>query len=258
MPHAAWLPDAPWYVLAAVPFVIFAAYTVFGATGFGSSIISVPVLAHWFPLTFAVPVVTTLDCAAVLNASFRQWRRAERRELARLLPTMFAGIALGTTLLVNLPRGPALLALGVFVAAYGIHLLVGRRQWKNARPYWAWPIGLFGGVFSVMFGTGGPIYMIYLAARIDDKTALRATSSLLVTISVLIRTGVFVGTGLLLKAPVLVAAAVLLPLMFAGYYAGNRLHFALSRAGVLKLIAGLLAVNGVSLVVRAVALLKSE
>jgi uncharacterized membrane protein YfcA len=110
----------------------------------------------------------------------------------------------------------------------------------------------------VMFGTGGPIYMIYLAARIDDKTALRATSSLLVTISVLIRTGVFVGTGLLLKAPVLVAAAVLLPLMFAGYYAGNRLHFALSRAGVLKLIAGLLAVNGVSLVVRAVALLKSE
>ena len=32
---------------------------VFGATGFGSSIISVPVLAHWFPLTFAVPVVAT-------------------------------------------------------------------------------------------------------------------------------------------------------------------------------------------------------
>jgi len=258
MPLAAWLPEAPWYVLAAIPLVIFAAYTVFGATGFGSSIISVPMLAHWFPLTFAVPLVTALDCAATANASFRQWRRAQFREIGRLLPTMLAGIALGTTLLVNLPRGPALLALGVFVAAYGAYLLAGKREWKAVRPYWAWPIGLFGGVFSVMFGTGGPIYMIYLAARVDDKTALRATSSILVTISVLIRTSVFLGTGLLLKAPVLVAAAVLLPLMFAGYFAGNRLHFALSRAGVLKLIAGLLAVNGVSLIVRAVALLRAE
>jgi uncharacterized membrane protein YfcA len=231
---------------------------VFGATGFGSSIISVPVLAHWFPLTFVVPVVTALDCAATANASFRQWRRAELRELTRLLPTMLAGIALGTTLLVNLPRGPAMLALGVFVAAYGIHLVIGRRQWRNARPYWAWPIGLFGGVFSVMFATGGPIYMIYLAARIDDKTALRATSSILVTVSVLIRTGVFVATGLLLKAPVLAAAAVLLPLMLAGYFAGNRLHFALSRLGVLKLIAGLLAINGGSLIVRAGALMRGD
>ena len=258
MSLAAWLPDAPWYVLAVIPFVIVAAYTVFGATGFGSSIIAVPVLAHWFPLTFAVPLLTALDCVSTANASLRQWRQAEFREIGRLLPTMLAGIALGTTLLVNLPRGPALLALGVFVAAYGAYLLVGQRRWTAVRPYWAWPIGLFGGVFSVMFGTGGPIYMIFLAARIHDKTALRATSSILVTVSVMIRTGVFVVTGLLLEAPVLVAAALLLPLMFAGYFVGNRLHFALSRAGVLKLIAVLLAINGVSLVVRAVALLRAD
>ena len=258
MPLAAWLPDAPWYVLAAIPFVIAAAYTVFGATGFGSSIIAVPMLAHWFPLTFAVPLVTALDFVSTLNASLRQRRDANLREIGRLLPTMIIGIALGTTLLVNLPRGPALLALGVFVAAYGTYLLVGQREWKAVRPHWAWPIGLAGGVFSVMFGTGGPIYMIFLAARIHDKTELRATSSVLVTISVCIRVGVFVATGLLLQVPILVAAGLLLPLMFAGYYLGNRLHFALSRGGVLKLIAGLLAVNGVSLIVRAVGLMRED
>lgn len=258
MSLAAWLPDAPWYVLAAIPFVIVIAYTVFGATGFGSSIISVPMLAHWFPLTYAVPLITALDCVSTANASLRQWRCADRRELGRLLPTVLVGIALGTTLLVNLPRGPALLALGVFVAAYGTYVLVGQREWRAVRPYWAWPLGLCGGVFSVLFGTGGPFYMIYLSARIRDKTALRATSSVLVTISVFIRTGVFLGTGLLLKAPVLVAVALLLPLMFAGYFAGNRLHYTLSRSGVLKLIAGLLAINGVSLVVRAFAVLGAD
>jgi len=255
MPLHAWLPDAPWHVLAAVPFVIVAAYTVFGATGFGSSLIAVPLLAHAFPLTFAVPLVTALDGAAVVNASLRQWRRADFREIRRLLPTMLIGVALGTTLLVNLPRGPALLALGVFVTAYGTYLLTGRREWKAVRPFWAWPIGLFGGVFSVMFGTGGPIYMIYLAARVADKTALRATSSLLITVSVLVRVTVFVFTGLLLHMPVLVSAAVLVPLMFAGYLIGNRLHFALSRAGVMRLIAALLALNGVLLITRALAML---
>ena len=254
---SAWLPDAPWYVLAALPFVMLAAYTVFGATGFGSSIIAVPALAHVFPLTFAVPLVTALDCAAAANASLRQWRRAEFAEIRRILPTMLVGIAAGTTLLVNLPRAPALLALGVFVAAYGAYTLMGPREWRAVRPFWAWPIGLFGGVFSVMFGTGGPIYMVYLSARVGDKTALRATSSVLVTISVAVRTAVFLATGLLTHAPLLVTAAVLLPVMFGGYALGNRLHFALTRAGVMRLIALLLVGNGALLVARAVGLLRA-
>jgi uncharacterized membrane protein YfcA len=249
---SAWLPDAPWYVLAAVPFVVLAAYVVFGATGFGSSIISVPMLAHWFPLTFAVPLVTALDCVATINASYRQWRRADFAEFRRIVPTMLIGIVVGTTVLFTLPRAPALLALGVFVVAYGVHSLVGgQREWKAVRPFWAWPVGLIGGMFSAVFGTGGPIYMIYLAARIHDKTALRATSFLIITVSVILRTTVFIVTGLLLNLPVVVAAVVLLPLMFVGYYLGNRVHLALSRAGVMKVIAALLVINGASLIVRA-------
>ena len=137
MSLAALLPDVPWYVLALVPFVIVAAYTVFGATGFGSSIIAVPVIAHWLPLTFAVPLLTALDFVSVVNASFRQWRQADRAEVLRLLPPMLIGIAAGATLLVNLPRGAALLALGLFVAAYGTYLLVGQRTWRALRPAWA-------------------------------------------------------------------------------------------------------------------------
>ena len=84
--------DLPWHVLVAVPLIVLAGYTVFGATGFGSSIIIVPALAHWFALT-------------------------------AIVPPMLLGIAAGALLLFNLPRAPALLALGVFVAAYGAYLL---------------------------------------------------------------------------------------------------------------------------------------
>ena len=252
------LPDAPWYVLAAVPFVIVAAYAVFGATGFGSSLIAVPALAHFFPLTFAVPLVTALDVTAVANAGWRQWRQADMVEFRRILPAMLAGIAVGATMLVNLPRGPALLMLGIFVVIYGAYLLAGRRGWKALRPGWAWPLGLAGGVFSVLFGTGGPIFMIFLAARIHDKSALRATSSIVLTVSVTIRAVVFVATGLLAHAQILVFAALLLPAMLLGYFLGNRAHHALSRRSVIHLIAVLLVGNGVLLVVRALTLLRGD
>jgi uncharacterized membrane protein YfcA len=258
MSLAALYPDVPWYVAVVIPLVVFGAYVVFGATGFGSSIISVPALAHWFPLTFAVPLITLIDCVSAGSASIRQRRHADLAECRRVIPAMLLGIAAGATLLVNLPRAAALLALGVFVSCYGVYLLVGQKQFRAMRPAWAWPIGLVGGVFSVMFGTGGPLYMIYLSARIRDKTVLRATSSLIVAVSVFIRAGVFAATGLLLNAPLLVAFAQLLPLMFVGFALGNRAHFALSRAGVIKLIAGLLALNGVSLVVRSLAMLRGE
>ena len=251
MPLALPLPELPWYALAAVPFIVLAAYTVFGATGFGSALIAVPLLAHFAPLTFAVPLITALDGGGATTQSVRHWRHAAWPEFRRLLPFMLCGIALGTTLLVTMPREPALLALGVFVALYGAYLASGTRTLRRAPGWLVVPIGLVGGVFSVLFGTGGPVYMVFLSARIHDKGALRATSSVVVMVSVWIRIVVFIATGLLLHIPLLLTAALMAPVMIAGLALGNRLHDALSGRGVLRLIALLLIGNGISLVVRA-------
>ncbi len=154
-------------------------------------------------------------------------------------------------MLVRLPRAPALLVLGIFAASYGVYVLAGAPRRMVVSRGWAWPIGFVGGIFSALFGTGGPIYMVYLSARIDDKSALRATSSLLITISVALRIAAFVASGLLTRTPLLVTAALMVPFMFGGYFAGSRLHDALSRGGVMRLIAVLLVANGTLLVVRA-------
>ena len=99
--------------------------------------------------------------------------------------------------------------------------------------------------------------MIFLSARLRDKTVLRATSSIVITVSVAIRVTTFVATGLLTGGQIL-TAALLVPAMLAGYVLGNRLHHTLSRAGVMRLIAGLLAANGSLLVLRALSLLRGD
>ncbi len=252
------LLDLPWPALLAAALFVLGAYTVFGATGFGSALIAVPLLAHLVPLTVAVPLITALDAGAATSQAGRQWRHVAWPEFRRLLPTMLVGIALGTTLLVTMPREPALLALGIFVAIYGSYLLSGAHKLRRAPAWLALPLGLVGGTFSVMFGTGGPVYMVFLSARIQDKAALRATSSAMVTLSVWIRITVFVVTGLLLDVSLLVTAALMAPMMIAGLVLGNRLHDALTGTGVLRLISLLLVGNGVSLIVRTLPWLRGD
>ena len=251
MPIPPSITELPLHVLIVVPLIVLIGYTIFGATGFGSSIISVPGLAHFFPLTFTVPLITTTDAFAATSTAFRLRRLVAWREVGRLLPSQLAGIALGATLLINLPRGPALFALGTFAAAYGAYVLMGARRLARAPAWLAWPVGAVGGVFSALFGTGGPIYIVYLSARIPDKSALRATAAIVVAISVWIRLVLFIATGLLLDATLVAWVALLLPVMVLGLWLGNRLHHALSGAGVLRLIAALLLGNGMTLIVRA-------
>lgn len=242
--------ELSWPLLAAVALAIMTGYLMFGATGFGASIVSVPIIAHILPLTFVVPMMTVIDCGAAAMAGTRQWRHVDWREFRRLLVPLLVGIGAGLTLLLQLPRNASLLALGVFVAGYAAYTLSGAREWRAIHTLWAIPLGLVGGVFSALFGTGGPVYMVYLSARIADKTALRATSSLVVALSVVIRVLAFVFSGMLLQQGLLLLAGLLLPVMLAGYALGSRLHARLSGGSVRRWIAWMLLVNGVVLVAR--------
>jgi hypothetical protein len=217
----------------------------------------VPGLAHFFPLTFTVPLITTTDAFAATSTVFRYRRQVAWREFARLVPSMLIGMAIGATLLINLPRDPALLALGVFITMYGAYVLAGPRRLTNAPGWLAWPIGVIGGVFSALFGTGGPIYVMFLSSRLDDKGVLRATSAIVVGMSIWIRLVLFVATGLLVDRTLAAMVLLLLPFELLGLWLGNRLHHALTRSGVFRLIAGLLVINGVTLVARAIQAMRS-
>ena len=246
-------PELSWTALLIVMLTVMLAYSVFGATGFGSSIISVPILAHLLPLTFVVPLVTAVDCAAAATATTRQWRLVDWREFRRVMAPALAGIAIGSTLLVNLPRNAALLALGVFVTAFSIYTLAGAHQWQSISPRWSIPAGLVGGVFSALFGTGGPLYMMYLSSRIPDKSVLRATSSMVVGTSVAIRAVAFGFTTLWQQQGMLTLILLLLPLMLVGYLLGSRVHAQLGGSAIRRGIAWLLLANAVLLIVRSLA-----
>lgn len=247
--------DLSWLSFLVIATAITLAYLVFGATGFGSSIISVPIIAHLLPLTFVVPLITAIDLAAVSAASIKQWRQADWREIRRLLVPMAIGVALGSTILVNLPRDVALFALGLFVMAHAAWTLRGARRLQSIRPAWAIPAGVIGGVFSALFGTGGPLYMAYLASRIEDKTTLRATSSMVIGTAVVLRVVVFLFTPLWWQPGMPLMIVLLLPCVLSGYAIGSHLHLHISSASIRRWIAWLLLANSLLLILRAAGLM---
>jgi uncharacterized membrane protein YfcA len=242
---------SPWLLLLA-PVVTVIAYTVFGLSGFGSTVITVPILAHFLPVAYLVPLMALLDLVSSLLIGRASREHLDKPELKRLMPFMFVGFAIGVTLLVGLPDRSLRLALGVFAVGVGIHGIVNPTLHRRISPWWSIPAGLVGGAIATIFGAGGPIYATYLGGRMDDKSRMRSTLSTLIAVSAFSRAVVYAIGGLLLHASILAGGVVLAPFVFIGLWLGNRIHVGLTQAQMRRAVGGVLVLTGGSLLVRAV------
>ena len=232
--------------------VVTGAYVIFGISAFGAALFTVPVLTHFLPLDFVLPMCALIDMTAAFTLGVRFSRDADWSELKWMVPLSFAGAVAGVTLLVALPRHATIAGIGAFLVAYAVYAL---RQGETVRVVsraWAPVAGFIGGAFGTLFGVGAPPYAIYLTHRLRDKLAFRATLSNMVIFSVSIRVVVFAAGGLML-ADRIIGFAVLVPFALAGLWLGNRIHGRVSRAGLLRVVAGLLLLIGLSLLARSLA-----
>ena len=236
--------------LLVVALVIFVGYTVFGATGFGASPITIPLLAHVLPLTFVLPLAALLDLSSGLALGFHTRRQAATREIATLLPFTLVGLTLGVTLLVRLPRDATVRLLGGFVCVYALHVMLRRRTPPQLSRLWAAPAGVLGGVVGALFGMGGPPYVVYITGRIADPAAQRATISQMVILNVGLRVVAFALAGLLFFPALWIAVMGLLPAAWAGLWVGHRAHVSVGPAMMARLIGGALFLTGATLIVR--------
>jgi uncharacterized membrane protein YfcA len=245
------MPDLPLASIVAAALVVVLAYTVFGLTGFGASIVAVPLLAHFFPIRFCVPMMLVFDLCAGLLLGLKNRREVDRAELLRLAPFVAIGMLVGITALVQLPERALLALLGAFVVGYASWSLLAPGATRPVAARWAVPAGIVGGAFTALYGTGGPIYTVYLARRLGDARRLRASIAVLIFATAWARLAFFSGTGLLFQPALLRLAVVLVPCALAGYFVGSHLHGRLTPAHAARAIWTLLIVSGASLLMRA-------
>ncbi len=233
--------------------VLGVAYFIRGISGFGSGLVAVPLLALVFPLSLVVPFILLLDFTASLVLGGVNFRQVRWGEVKPLLPFGVIGVALGTTMLVSLPKEPLLIGLGVFILVFALRSLLNLHGDKLVSRWWALPASLTGGTVGGLFGTGGPPYVIYLQHRLKDKGQLRATLSGVFFLEGLFRIGTFVAAGLLVKAEVWQSFALGLPIALAALYGGSHVHTGLSQTQMTRVIGALLLLSSLSVFVKAMA-----
>jgi uncharacterized membrane protein YfcA len=232
------------------PLIVLLANIVFSISGFGLTLVAIPLLAHLFPIKFVIPMVVLLDVVASVRQATKLRSGVYKEELVSLLPFMLAGMGVGAFLLVRLAADVLLLGLGIFVLTYGIYYALRHDSVVRFARWTVAPIGLFAGTTSALFGVGAPLYIMYLTGRGATPDHIRATMPVIFSFTTVGRIILFIVAGLF-TGEILFTAALLAPMMFLGLYVGNRLHVNLSRETIVRIIGGLLVASGASLVLRA-------
>ena len=228
-------------------------YIVLGLVSFGTSLIAAPVLVHMMPLSRIVPLLAIMDCVATTTNGLRLGSKVARGELVRLIPLMMLGSLLGAYLLLNIPPRPMMAALGIFLIGNALYGLLGRPATGLLSRAWVLPFGFLGGVFSAMFGSGGPVYAVYLSRRLPDRDALRATQSALLSVATFTRTIIFALAGVYSDFSLILLGLCLLPALVIGLWIGERITLRLTREQFLRVLHVVLIGAGITLCLRAFA-----
>jgi len=241
---------APW-VLAGYALLVFAAYLLRGATGFGAGVVAIPLMALTMPLAVVIPVITTLGIVASLGQSVQEIRHVDWRALRGLALPSAIGVSLGLWLFASLDQRLLLRAFAVFITVYGLWSLAPRRpRTMLPRSVLAAAAGGSGGLVATLFGgMAGPFYVIYLKALALDKRRFRASiSSVLLCLGV-VRAGGYGSLGFYDRRA-LALLALLSPLMVLGMLAGDRWHARLDQQKFERVVAVLLVGSGVALLLK--------
>ena len=191
------MPDLPLLTIVAAALAVTLAYTVFGLTGFGAAIVGVPLLAHVVPIRFAVPMMLVFDLCAGLLLGLRTAATSTAASCFASRPSSPSAWCSASPRSCARPSAgcSACSARSSSATRAGASPAAPRRG--RSRRAGSLPAGMAGGVFTALYGSGGPIYTVYLARRLGDATRLRATIAVLIFCTAWARLALFSATGLM-------------------------------------------------------------
>lgn len=229
--------------------ILIIAYTFRGVTGFGSGLISIPLLALFIPLTFVVPFISILDISASIIHVIHTRQHVSWKVIFRAVPFAIIGVVFGLFIIKSFNTLILVKALGVFVILFALYSLISPSLKKNDSVVWPVFAGFFGSLIGTLFGTGGPFYVFYFQLQQLDKTVFRATCAAVFLIDGLIRATGFTLSGFY-TSTVLLNIAYAIPVMSLSMYVGNHLHTNITQCTFQKAIGIFLIFSGIALLLK--------
>ncbi|NRB01270.1 MAG: sulfite exporter TauE/SafE family protein [Rhodobacteraceae bacterium] len=235
--------------LAVIALALLLGGVVKGATGAGTPVAAVPVIAAFFDVRLAVIIMA----APNLLANVRQIQVFWKTRLGEGFSLRFGlsgavGAVLGTLLLASLPGETLSLMLAIVVILY-IALRFLRSDWRlteAAARRWVVPAGTVGGMLQGATGISAPVSVSFLNAMRLEREVFIPTVSIFFAAMAILQVPALVATGLLTGELAILSALALIP-MLLGLPLGDRLARHLSAQAFDRVLLLLLAVMALRL-----------
>ena len=221
-----------------------------GASGFGSSLVAMPLLTLFMDVQTAVPLCMLNSLLITLCLSLQLRRHIEWARIKPLLIGCLPGILFGIFVLKNVSNSVLQICLGLLVVGYALYsLLLTKRQYSGElSSLWAYLAGFLTGGIGSSLGAGGPPTIIYVSLTAWTNDEIKATLSIFFFIA-----GVFVALGHAVSG--LTTGIILRQLMYSapftviGVLGGIMLYSRINRRYYIKTMLWLLLFMGIAMLI---------
>lgn len=238
---------------AAVAAVVLFAGVVQGASGFGFSLVAVPLLAVATGPKDAVVLASLIAVVSTTGLAVRFRDQVDRPVAGRLLAGACLGLPFGAVVLHVVPAQALLLVIGVVVLGFTVVLarrgsvpveVVGSGAASDLGA------GLLCGLLTTSVGTNGPPVVLRLQAHGLPAGRFRATASAVFMACNVVAVVIFAAGGRVDRV-LLAETAVAVPFLVAGLWAGDRVHRRLPAERFRTLVLGLMVLTALAAVAAA-------
>jgi uncharacterized membrane protein YfcA len=230
--------------------VVFFAGVTQGLSGFGSVLLSLPLLAIFLEIKMVIPLVALFGLAITIVLLRQLWKQLEWKAVYPLLLSAVPGVPVGVFFLKRLETGTIQLILGIILIGYALYSLFLRSDHKGIHARWAYLFGFLAGCLGGAFSATGPAVIVYTSLQPWNKDKIKVTLQVFFFVSGMTVVFFHALSGLTSLA-VLRFFTVSLPMLIAGTYVGSFFYGKVHEEGYRKIVLILLALLGGFMMYRA-------
>ncbi|MDD3647697.1 MAG: sulfite exporter TauE/SafE family protein [Candidatus Dojkabacteria bacterium] len=230
---------------------IFIAFILKGISGFGTSLILMPILSQFMDIKAAIVLSALADLLSSFSLALKFNKNILWKKVRLIGLGLFIGTLIGVNILNSLDSEILKKLLGIFIIMYVLlPFLISKLYSSKHKTALGLFSGLAGGVCGGIFNTNGPPIIMYMSKVLKDKNTIRATLLSLFSMDSIWRVALYSYKGLITTSLLLQFAAFFLPSMIFGLYLSIKIDTKIKSGAYTKIVKGLLFASGVSMLIR--------
>lgn len=232
---------------AAVALIVLCAMVLGTATGFGATVIAIPLCSFFIDLRICVPMLALAGSVPSLYLLIIDRHHVDWAQFRIILLWTCIGFPFGNVAFHYLQQSLLNLGLGIFVTAVAVHGLVQLLRGQlpvNDRPMLGRILLFGGGLMHGAFAAGSPLVVAYATRALAEKRSFRATMQpLWIILNVAFLCSYFASEHRQMAAVWL--ALICVPGIVAGIYFGEKLHHRVSETTFRGIVFATLLLAGI-------------